>query len=194
MAKTHHIIYLPGLGDNDFGRAQAWLLKFWRIYHVNAHYHAIGWADNESFGPKLDRILADIDRYIKPDNQVSLIGVSGGASAAINAYAARKQSVHRVVCVCGKIDNLQTISETRFKQNPAFKGSVDLLPDSLASLSNEDRQQILSLRPIRDGVVSPNDTIIEGAHQGLMLSVGHGFSIFYALTIGSFRIARFIKN
>jgi pimeloyl-ACP methyl ester carboxylesterase len=193
MDRPHYIVYLPGLGDDTFGPAQTKLLKLWKVYKLNAHYHYIGWADGEAFAPKLERILAAIDKHAKGQT-VSLVGTSAGASAALNAYAARKDVIHSVVCICGKLRNPQTIVPARFKQNPAFQDSLTLLPSSLATLTSADRKKILSIRPLKDNMVPPADTFIEGARTALVPTAGHGLSILYALTIGSRRVASFIKS
>lgn len=194
---THHIIFLPGLGDTSrmtSRLSEADFLKFWRIHGVKTHYFPISWEDQEAFGLKLERLIRVIDDLAKPGNLVSLVGASAGAGIAINAYASRKEVIHKVVCVCGKLQNPQTVSELRFQQSPAFKDSLGLLATSYEKLNENDLAKILSIRPLIDMVVPRKDMVIPGAKRGIMFSIGHYVSIIYALSIGSFRIARYIKN
>lgn len=193
---THHIIFIPGLGDTSrmMGRSEADLFMLWRVYGVKTHYFPISWEDEEAFESKLDRLVKVIDDYAKPGNLVSLVGASAGAGAAINAYSRRKEVIHKVVCVCGKLQNPQTVSQLRFKQSPAFKDSLELLSASYEKLNEKDLAKILSLRPLTDMVVPLRDTIIPGAKNEIMFSFGHAVSIIYALSIGSFRIVRYIKS
>lgn len=192
MSHPHHVIYLPGLGDPRRSE-QNLLPKIWKPYGVTVIYHPLHWRDNRPFEIKLKNIVELIDDLTKGRNIVSLVGVSAGASAAINAYARRKDDVNAVVCICGKINNPETVSKQTFDRNPSFKESLALLPDSLKKLDETDRKKVLSLHPIHDGTVPIGDTIIEGASNKKLLSVGHAASIFYADTLGSYRITRFIK-
>ncbi len=191
MEMPQHVIYLPGLGDHH-SRLQEAAVGLWRVYGVIPHFHRIGWADNESFEGKLVSILNEVDKYAE-DGEVSLVGTSAGASAALNAFARRQGSVKRVVTICGKIQNLETIDEKRFKRNPAFRGSVELLPESLKQLNQEDLSNILNIYPLWDGIVPIKDAIIEGAHSLRMLVPGHVFSIGYTISFGAHSIAKFIK-
>lgn len=193
MKTTHHVIYLPGLGDVK-KHSQDRILSLWRIFGLKVHYAQIGWADGELFEPKLKRILELVDSLSKSYGKISIIGTSAGASAAINVFAARPKQIASVVCICGKLRNPQTISKERYVVNPAFEGSIKILSPSLEALSDEDRSKILSIRPLTDGVVTPRDTYIDGARSKTIPSFGHVASIVFALTLGSFGIARFVKR
>lgn len=187
------VIYLPGLGDRR-SHGQRAILKLWKIYGLNVHYHKIGWADKEPYEPKKQRTLDLIDSLTRSGNKVALIGTSAGASAALNAYSERIDKVSSVVCICGKIQNPQTVGEPYFKENPAFRDSLFSLSKSLSILTTKDRAKVLSIHPLRDETVPVLDTIVEGAKEGRIPTVGHIFSIFYALTFGSRHIAKFIRE
>ncbi len=193
MKTLHHVIYLPGLGDEK-ANGQDKILRLWRIFGLKVHYFKIGWADGEPFEPKLERILELVDSLAESYGEVSVIGTSAGASAAINAFEKRTEQIASVVCICGKLRNPQTISKERYIVNPAFEGSIKTLSTSLEGLSDKDKQKILSIRPLIDEVVTPRDTYIDGAKSKIIPSFGHVASIVYALTIGSFGISRFIKR
>ena len=151
----------------------------------------MNWSDGRSFEAKLANLLRQIDVQITAENQVSLIGVSAGASAVINAYAQRKSEIHGVVCICGKLRNPQTAAN-RFKTNPAFRDSLMMLPESLESLSQKDKQKILSVHPLWDGSVPVADTKIDGALERTVPVLGHITGISYAISFGSRRIAKFL--
>jgi hypothetical protein len=154
----------------------------------------MNWSDKKSFSEKFAAILRDIDKLIAAGYKVSLVAASAGASAAINAYGARRKSIRKVVCVCGKLRNFGTINTTTYSRNPAFQESLEMLRISLPELSVKERYRILSLRPLSDNVVPPTDTVVEGAQSGTLPTIGHTFTIVYALTFGSLRIAGFIKR
>lgn len=193
MRSRHAIIYVPGLGDTKAeGRRLA--LGFWRWFGATAVLHQMVWADGESFQSKLEGLLGHIDRLVADGYTVSLVGESAGASAALTAYAERSQSIHRVVFVCGKLAHADTIHPVTYQRNPAFKESMEALPDSLAKLPEESRRRIRSIAPLRDRVVPPADTRIAGADHKTIPSVGHSVSIALSLTVFSWWIVRHIKR
>jgi pimeloyl-ACP methyl ester carboxylesterase len=188
----HHVIYVPGLSD-DRTLNQDTAIQLWRLWGVTPHYHAVGWADKESFAPKLARLVARIDE-LKKDGSVSLVGVSAGASAVLHAYAKRPDTISSVAYICGKIQNPQTVSEKTKAQNPAFAESIASLAESLQKLDTDKRKHILSVRPKDDDVVPVPDTKIEGVEEKILPTKGHGFSIFYAVIFAGYPIVRFLKT
>jgi len=193
MLAKHAIIYIPGIGDHRVG-PQKTIVRAWRLYGVQTYVQPIGWGSSEPFGPKLRQLLARIDELKSAGSLVSLVGVSAGASAALNAYARRQNSVHSVVCIGGKIQNAQNINPSYFKRNPSFKGSIDMLPGSLNNLDKGDRARILSIHPLFDELVPVRDTKIDGSHSKTVPVVGHIFGIAYTITIGSRAVVGFLKN
>jgi dienelactone hydrolase len=189
---ARHVIYIPGLGDyRNYG--QPFALNLWRVFGVKAHYLAIKWQSDESFGEKLEKILAKIDRLEKDYGSVSLVGVSAGASAVLNAYADRP-NVKNVVCICGKINNPQTIGQKVYKINPPFEESVYLLQKILKKLSSPQRARILSIHPVKDIVVPPKDTLIDDAIELEVRAKSHVAGIFYSVIIKAPTICSFIKH
>jgi len=191
MSAQHHIFYVPGLGDPRY-QEQGLLLKLWRIYGVRVHYTPMYWSDDRPFQLKLEELLEKIDRAAGSGAAVSLIGTSAGASSVINAYAKRKNVISGVVCICGKLQG--DLPQKTIQQNPSFNESFQAVPDSLALLGKSDRQRILSLHPIKDGIVPIDETRIPGTHEKTMFSIGHVVSIAYAITVDSWRITRFLKT
>ena len=187
----YHIIYVPGFGDPNKREEAA--VGQWKKFGVTVHYHPLIWSDGELFAPKFERLLKLIDELHSHNYTISLVGTSAGASAAINAFAKRPEAVSGLVCICGKIQNLQTIGAVNFEQNPAFKDSVDLLPASLQSLDNTKQTKIMSIHPLIDGRVNVADTFIEGARTKIIPTIGHVVSIAYAITLGRKSIIRFLK-
>ena len=188
------VVYIPGLNDNKFGDAQMKMLSLWKIYNIETLYVPMNWSDKRPFSEKLENILKAIDGLVGSGFSVSLFGTSAGASAALNAYSLRHDKISKVICVCGKINHPETILDATYQVNPAFKESMAALPKSLSSLSGDSISRILSLRPLADNLVPPKDTIVAGAQNGIMPTVGHGLSISYSLTLGSTRLARFVRS
>lgn len=188
----HHVIYLPGLGDSKtHGQDDA--IKRWEKYGLETHFFPLGWADKESFEPKFKRLLSKIDELLKTGDKVSLVGVSAGASAALNAYALRS-SLSSVVLICGKVNDPQSIGESVYLENPAFKQSVFAVKDSLAQLNPAQIKRIMSIHPLRDQSVPVPDTIIKGALEKTVPVIGHIFGIFFTIVFKGKLIAKFIKS
>jgi hypothetical protein len=191
--KKHFVIYIPGLGDFNIANQMS-VVGVWRIYGVAPYVNQMNWADGEPFAPKLNRLLAKIDEAKAQGYTVSLIAASAGAGAALNAYVLRKNSISGVILICGKIHNPQTVHHRTYRFNPAFKESMDRLPDSLNQLDTQDKTKIVSIRPITDMSVPPKDTIIEGVKSKKIYTFGHVASIAYCLTFKSYSLIRILKK
>ena len=193
MNSRHFVIYVPGLGDHQ----RHWhnlTLKFWQLFGVRVATYKIYWKDSRPFNQKLDGLLARIDELHDQGYLVSLVGTSAGASAAINAYVRRMQKVHRVVFICGKLQNIDVISPAYFRRNPSFETSVKMVHSSISILKRSDKAKMLSLQPLADGIVPPNDTKIAGVKNRRIFAVGHIFSIGVAEIFYAPSFLKFIKN
>lgn len=191
---NHAIIYIPGLGDHR-SRAQQRVVSAWRLLGVGHTETVImNWREAEPFEIKLSRLLERIDDLASKGFSVSLVGVSAGASAVINAYAARQDTIHRVVCICGKLQRPETVSPVTYRANPAFETSMATLTESLGILDDRKRQQILSIRPLVDESVPPGDTVIPGAKAKTIPTISHVVSIAAAITLYSGSIVRFVRK
>jgi pimeloyl-ACP methyl ester carboxylesterase len=189
----HVVIYVPGLGDNsDGGRATA--VRLWRIYGVRGVVHSMRWADEQPFEPKLAGLLEHIDRLAEAGHTVSLVGESAGASAAAVAYAMRQDVIHRVVFICGKLRNPTTIHPATYSRNPAFAESMAMLPGSLGALSPDALKRMRSIHPLSDPTVPVADTLIEGAENKTIPTVGHAASIVLGITLFSWYIVGFLRQ
>ena len=190
---THHAIYVPGLGDHRT-RAQRLAPKYWEVFGVKGQCYVMNWRDKEALAPKLTRLLQLIDELAKGGNKVSLVGTSAGASAVLVAYAARQDKISGVICICGKINHPETVKPSRFVQNPAFKESLAELQQILPKLGPRARDRIMSIHPLYDGIVPSADTIVPGAQERLIPTVGHAFSIGMTLIFGAALMMGFLKK
>lgn len=187
------ILYVPGLGDWR-SRGQRIVIWLWRIYGVRSEVVRMQWRVSEPFAVKQQRLLDRVDRLHEQGYRVSLVGVSAGASAVVNTFAVRQTAVHRVVCLCGKLRHPETISSTTYQQNPGFAESLQALPSSLEAIPTVARKRILSIHPIADNSVPPEDTIIPSAETMSIPSSGHVLSIALGITIFSPLIISFIRK
>ncbi|MFA5004356.1 MAG: hypothetical protein WC498_03730 [Candidatus Saccharimonadales bacterium] len=189
----HAVIYVPGLGDGRVGGRRA-LIATWRIYGVRPVVHQMNWADKQPFAVKLQSLLQHIDTLANNGYRVSLVGESAGASAAMAAYAARQDVVHRVVCICGKLRNPQTVHPNTYLRNPAFAESMAALPAALVGLGSEKLARVRSIHPLSDPTVPIGDTVIAGAESKTIPTIGHSNGIFLGDTLFSFLVVPFLKR
>jgi pimeloyl-ACP methyl ester carboxylesterase len=181
----HHVIYIPGLGDHDprLRNAQLLFLNKWQKAGATVHYQAIGWADGEGFVPKLNKVIELVDKLTLSGRRVSVIGVSAGASAALNVYMERRDKIRGVVYVCGKLTGTLNIDPKYYRNNPAFKESLYNAQANIRKLNRTDKTKMLSLYPIYDQVVAVADMKIPGVRTKMLPTILHSPSIFLAITL-----------
>ena len=189
MQKPHKVILVPGLGDDT--RFLNWATKNWQKHGLEPVVHSVGWRDGESsFEPKLKRLISLIDEFVKEGNQVSLVGTSAGGSAVLNAFIQRKDSIHKVVNVCGRLKVGPTSGfrsfQSKTQTSPAFAKSVKLCESEIKSLSKQDLKKIMTVQAMfGDELVPSETTIIHGALNTKVPTPEHMISIATALTIFS---------
>lgn len=195
MPKEHHVIVIPGLGDDR--KYLAWEIRDWQKFGLNTHLHIAHWGDrNEQFDPKLERLVRDIDQ-LSAGGIISLVGISAGGSLALNAFAQRKEEVHRVAIVCAPLRIAE--SHTLFwrhitSRNPALVKSLSLAEHTQTILTVLDKKKILTSHALYDEQVPNSTTTIEGARNILIPVVGHQLALTLAMTMFRGRIIDFIKQ
>jgi len=194
---VHHVIIIPGLGDN--AKLTQLAVDHWRTKGFNPIVHAVRWHDAEKdFYQKLKRITNLIDSLYSSENRISLVGCSAGGSAVINAYSIRKDKIHKVVNVCGRI-HIGKLNGFRGYNNktsssPPFAQSVKLSEQNLSTFTQNDLAKIMTVSAMfGDQLVPRNTSYLEGAYNYIIPTGEHVFSITMALTIFSEKILNFIK-
>jgi pimeloyl-ACP methyl ester carboxylesterase len=193
MKQPLHLIYITGLGDSRPAK-QRRAINLWHWWGVEAELFQMNWADGTDWPAKFDRLLARIDQLAASGKDVGLVAVSAGASAAMNAFAARKDVLVGVVCIAGKINRPETIGRRYADQNPAFVTSAKNCQQALASLDQADRRRILSRYALIDETVTRADSRVPGAHNRLVPSIGHFITIAMQITLGAPSFIRFLKR
>jgi pimeloyl-ACP methyl ester carboxylesterase len=194
MKKVHDVIYVPGIGDHN-PVFQQLAVNLWRFYGVRSWTVAMHWADqSEAWDEKLTRLLLAIDDRLSHGHTVSLVGVSAGASAALNAYAARASQISGVVIICGKINHPETIGPYYHRNTPAFVESVTKLQPALGRLITDERRHVLCLYSPFDKVVENRDSILAGAEIRRLRTPGHIFTNAFQLLFGAQAFLRFLKR
>ncbi len=191
--RRHYVVYVPGIRDDLF-HVQLLLIQCWRLGGIRPVMLTMPWAGQEAFEPKLARLVSRIDDYRQRGYRVSLVGASAGASAVLNAYSQRRGEIQGVVFVCGKINYPNTVSAQTYAQNPAFKTSMQQLQCNLSLLVEADKRKLSSFYSPVDATVPYVDTVIDGVSEQKLPSLGHVWSILYALSVGSGKLLRALKR
>lgn len=195
MAKEHHVIIVRGLGDHKPMQAQwNFISKLWGHFGVKIHVFTPGWADGQLFEPKLQRLTQQINYLVDQGFAVSLVGISAGASAVLNAYVEGKDKIHKVIFICGKLLNPQTVNTSYYIKNPAFKDSLLMVQKNIASLAKMDTDRMMSIYPIFDNTVPVRDMKLPEVHLKLIPTLFHIPSIYLAITFYSRYITHFLKQ
>ncbi|KKR15457.1 MAG: hypothetical protein UT42_C0001G0014 [Candidatus Falkowbacteria bacterium GW2011_GWA2_39_24] len=196
MPKEHKVIIVQGLGRD--ASKLVWITRFWKKYGLNPIVYSVGWHDTEEgFVPKLNRLLDLIDKLFEEGDIVSLIGTSAGGSAVINAFAKRKQQIASVVNICGRLrvgthKGIHSF-EIRTASSPAFAESVRMCEQEIEQLSSDDKDRIMTVRPLLGDELVPADTvIINGAHNVVIPSGEHVLSIALSLSLLSAEMISFL--
>ncbi len=188
----HHLIYIPGLGDSK-SYGQSSLLKIWQLFGIKTHYAPVYWRVDEPFQAKLAKLTKLVDE-LSINGLVSIVGISAGASAAMNLLSARQTKIHKAVFVAGKLLYPETINEEYFRENPAFKESVFMADANFKAMTKAERQKMLSLYAIYDNTVPIKASQLPGVKHTRIIAVGHIPTIFTTLVFYGYSISRFIKS
>lgn len=188
-----HVLYITGLGDHNVTTQQR-VIQSWRWWGVEPELFQVNWASKEPWATKLKRLLARIDDLRSQNKPVALVGISAGAAAVINAYAARKDQLAGVVCIAGKINRPHIIGKRYRRENPAFITSANDCEQALATIEPIYRSRIMSRFAIFDPIVSKKDSRVPGVQNRVVPSIGHVPTIATQITLAAPIFLRFLKH
>jgi hypothetical protein len=193
MRTSHLFIYVPGLGDTNLDNRQK-LLSLWRIRRIKVEICAMKWGVDEPWKKKLHVLLTLIDKRAGEGYVISLIGESAGASAAMQAFVQKENSLRSLILLCGKSQHPESMSKKLIARHPALESAVKESNKVIQKLSDPQKAKILNLHPLFDPVVPVKETKISGVKHSRMPIVGHATSIVFANIFWMWRIIRFAKR
>lgn len=195
----HTIIVVPGLDDGPDTWLMRLILRLWRSDMITVYLCRMQWRDGHSYQSKFDTLLRLIDDLTKTGYTVSLVGISAGGSAVINALFARPDKVHKVINICGRLKDggylgFRSLGH-QSRSSPAFRESVLLSEQNLIEVNQVRLEKIISMRArFGDELVPGDTTIVGGAHNMALPSIEHMLSIVIALIFYRECIMDFVKN
>lgn len=146
---------------------------------------------------KVNKIIDLVDQLTKNEDKVSIIGISAGGSAAINAYFQRKTKIYRLINICGRVrkgDGIFVSFDLSTKSSPAFRESVLKAEKLIENLKEDDKKKIMTVRPLFDELVPVKTMTIKGAKNIQIPSIEHTLSIYLSLTIFQKKLLGFLKS
>ena len=180
-----NIVIVPGYGDRvDYLHRT---IRNWPDRFGNkAVVLPFGWSGEAAeYDKKNKKFLETIEKM----GEVSIIGISAGASAALRAQHVFPERVGRIVTLCGPVRQDLMNKEMLRSKYPLLKRSLDDL-----ALETVPGQDVLTLRPLYDGVVPVEAMIIPGAVDMRMKMIGHPTSIAWGMYHHAADMNRFLSR
>ncbi len=169
------LIYIPGLFDRlgwlQFLQRQT--IAAWRALGVTPQVFIMGWSTDADFTQRLTELEELVDSALVQDSKVALVGASAGASAVLALLAQSPEKISAAVTICGKIHRPQAIPGPVLEFNSVFDQALDQLPQRLEQLTSAELGRTLALHAFKDGIVPPQDAVINGAHNRRIPAIGH---------------------
>ena len=178
----HIIIVVPGLDDGPDTWLMRLILRLWRSDGIKVELCRMQWRNGHSFQSKLDTLLGLIDEHTKTGYAVSLVGISAGGSAVINALFARPDKVHKVINICGRLRGGNNHGfrslERRSRSSTAFRDSVLTCEQNLEKIDSTYLSRIMTFRARFGDELVPSDTSqVSGAYNVALPTIEHMISI-----------------
>ena len=109
-------------------------------------------------------------------------------------HAKRYGEIHKTVTISGKNRHGATVAPKYYQRHMAFREAMHAADEAVPSLSTEALRKFVSFYPLRDNIIPLEDAFVPGTRLVRLISVGHFFTIFLALTIYSGYILRIAKG
>lgn len=183
-----HIIYIPGLGDGYDGLRRAGLFT-WHLWGVSTELVPMQWYGGGDLATRHTMVAAAIDRAQQRGRRVILVGESAGASLAINV-ASRRPDIHGLMTICGIVSSRAEVSAAIRKKSPAFNQSLAQLEGDVREL---DLAKVCNVRAVVDSIVPRQSSVIPGATERVVWSVGHVTTVALCLSVYSGLLVHFAR-
>lgn len=194
---SHHIIIVPGLGDN-VSKTQFWINHWPKDEGLTFELWSANWEEYEdTFSDKYNRLLKKVKNLKREYKDISLIGISAGASLVANIYANNPTLIHKIVNICGRLKmkkrGFPTLEWITFR-NLNYIHSVYEFEKNEKKLNETERKQIMILTGIYDELVPVSTIYLNGAENKYIPFIGHNFCITLSLTVFKSTILDFLKS
>ncbi len=182
--QTLRIVVVPGLDDGKYN-ILGLVSRIWNSDQVQIYPLPVGWRNGASYKRKLATLLELVDELLATGDPVAIVGISAGASLALNAYTLRPRLLG-MANLCGtlRFGLAPPASLTRRAWAvPAYHDSVLACEVTQEKLTVEQRRRVLIMKPLRDGIVPLATMTLRGAKEHRVVGVNHSQSIVTALLL-----------
>lgn len=199
--RKHYVVIVLGLGETK--SVYFWLTRKWKKeYRLIPIIHVIGWKERKKdFEARLSILVEKIKQLLREeDASVSLIGISAGTSAIINAYSILRDEerllIKSVILLCGRFNfTSHWWYPMRYgvKPYPAFEQSVALAEKNLEQFSQKEIKKIFVFNLIFDEVTPSSASSIKGATTIVFPLITHLVGI-YAIFLWNKKLTTVLKD
>ena len=178
----------------------------WNSVGIDIQHSRTNWFDKTTIDDKVRAVIKQVDKMLQDYDGVAILGSSAGGSLAINAYA---KLIDKNVCIVaahsrlavGNYSDDQKLSlyhSARIGKKisaPSFYESVKIAEDiSILGFSITDKQRIMTMVQLTDGVVPLGTMSIDGAIQIRTLAFGHRMGFISHFIINRNRVIDFANR
>lgn len=186
MCMAKQLVFISGVGDSRRGFYD-FLVRRCATSDFTPHAYVFGWYDQTTnFEAKFKKFLAFLDQF-PPNDELYLVGISAGGTAAMNALAARP-NIKKVVTVCSPF----VVQSPEW--NPALIESIEHAQQAFKDFSPATKSKMLTIFGLRDNVVAASSSKLPDVQREQVFGLNHTSSIFFATVIMKRRLLRFLRQ
>lgn len=184
-----HALYFNGLTDGTTRKREQLAIKYLAKHGIIVEHIPINWRSDEQFPDMLDRLTKITQQKLKEHGKLLLIGSSAGGSLALNVFKAVDNKNLYAITLCSRLHNAKlawwdwrTMQRMAYigtpKASQKFVDAVTYCSDkTIPSLTKQDKQRIIIVQQLADGVVPRPTMSIEGTQTHKVWAIGHGWGI-----------------
>ena len=184
MKQRATLVLVPGIGD-DYDIYQTFA-KRWTSLGYDVYVISFEWIDRTaSFTSKLEIFFGKLDAL--QTQQIYLIGISAGGTAAVAALA-RRDDIAKVITICSPLMHMDNLD------NPLLEEGIAQAEQYIKALDEDKRTRLMSAFGIYDQTVATRLSRPSGVKQHRIFMAFHAPTIFVALTLQARSLARFFRK
>ncbi len=179
------MLYINGLERTGVGWPERLLSWLFSRKYIDLHFTSVDWHGNGDVIELRSKVVVQAKEILASTNQLTLVGVSAGASLALSVFVQLRQEFPdasiKLVCISGRLqlgdrNHLVQTALHRKGKKPSIAylhSVVDCDEQFVNRLTVQDKLLITIYKPLLDCVVPVGTMSIVGVEQHRVLAVGH---------------------
>lgn len=184
-----HALYFNGLTDGTTRKRERLAIKYLAKHGIIVEHTPINWRSDEPFQGLLARLTRIAEQKLKEHDKLLLIGSSAGGSLALNIFKQVDNKNLYAITLCSRLHDAKLAWwDWRIMHRMAYIGapkasqkfvdSVTYCSDkTIPRLTKQDKQRIVIVQQLADGVVPRPTMSIDGVQACKVLAFGHGWGV-----------------